>query len=90
MYGSAFYGTYFLSSFPAFYFFVCLVDDDCQEIKRGGSTKGGTKYRPLTLWDAFVSSCGYGMIILTTLDFVRLYFGIPLLIEDILGSRKHY
>ena len=73
---------FFLVSFPAFYFFDCHVDDG-QEISRGGSTKGGTKYRPLTLWDAFVSSCGYGMIILTSLDFVRLYLGIPLVIGGV-------
>ena len=63
----------FLVSFPTCYFFDCHVDDDGQEIKRGGSTTCGTKYRPFTLWDAFVSSCGYGMMIFTTLDFVRLY-----------------
>lgn len=82
VYGSAFYGIYFLVSFPAFYFFDCHVDDG-QEITRGGSTNGGTKYRPLTLWDSFVSSCGYGMIILTSLDFVRLYLGIPLVIGGV-------
>lgn len=64
--GSAFYGIYFLVSFPAFVAFdndVDVIDD--QKIK----------FRPTTCWDAFVQSCGYGMIILCLLDFVRLYLG---------------
>lgn len=56
--GSAFYGIYFLVSFPAFYHF-----------------------EPRGLGETIVSSCGYGMIILCLLDFVRLYLDIPLVID---------
>lgn len=66
--GSAFYGIYFLVSFPAFYAF----DEEIDSSEQGS--------RIVTLWDAFVSSCGYGMMILCLLDFVRLYLGIPLLV----------
>ena len=65
--GSAFYGIYFLVSFPAFFYFDINVD-----------TKNGPK---VTVMDTVVSSCGYGMIILCLLDFVRLYLAIPLIIE---------
>eukprot|EP00538_Stauroneis_constricta_P014365 CAMPEP_0119560870 /NCGR_PEP_ID=MMETSP1352-20130426/16093_1 /TAXON_ID=265584 /ORGANISM="Stauroneis constricta, Strain CCMP1120" /LENGTH=137 /DNA_ID=CAMNT_0007608937 /DNA_START=74 /DNA_END=487 /DNA_ORIENTATION=+ len=62
--GSAFYGIYFIVSFPAF-FFDPNVD----------SSGGG-----MTLWEVFMSSCGYGMIIMNLLDCVRLYLGIPLVV----------
>lgn len=65
--GSAFYGIYFIVSFPAFFRF----DDDIDE------GKGGTK---VSLYDTFVSSCGHGMMIMTLLDFVRLYLDIPLVV----------
>ena len=62
--GSAFYGIYFLVSFPAFFTFDREID------KIPGKT--------VTIIDTVVSSCGYGMIIMLLLDFVRLYLGIPL------------
>jgi cycloeucalenol cycloisomerase len=62
--GSAFYGIYFIVSFPAFY----MLDSHVDEPK--GNTMG--------LWDTVVSSCGYGMMILNLLDFVRLALDIPL------------
>jgi cycloeucalenol cycloisomerase len=62
--GSAFYGIYFIFSFPAFYFFDRRIDQS----------------PPQPLWDVVVSSCGYGMMILLLLDFVRLYLGIPLVV----------
>jgi len=65
--GSAFYGIYFIVSFPAFFYFDAQVD--------AVSGKGG-----LPLWDTIVSSCGYGMMILCLLDFVRLYLDIPLVV----------
>lgn len=65
--GSAFYGIYFLVSFPAFF----LFDDD---IDNGKSNK------KVSVWDSFVSSCGHGMMIMILLDFVRLYLGIPLVV----------
>lgn len=67
--GSAFYSIYFIVSFPAFFYFDQDVD----------SPDGGTA-KQVTLWDTFVSGCGYGMMMLTLLDFVRLYLGIPLII----------
>lgn len=66
--GSAFYGIYFLVSFPAFFAF----DDDID-----------TKKKRITLWDTFVSSCGHGMMILCLLDFVRLYLGVPLVVGNL-------
>eukprot|EP00934_Nitzschia_sp_Nitz4_P004708 Nitzschia sp. Nitz4//scaffold128_size63911//33271//34285//NITZ4_006222-RA/size63911-snap-gene-0.59-mRNA-1//1//CDS//3329534841//4698//frame0 len=66
--GSAFYGIYFIVSFPAFFYFDQHVDDpDRQD-------------QALTVWDTLVSSCGYGMIILILLDVVRLYLDIPLVV----------
>jgi cycloeucalenol cycloisomerase len=64
--GSAFYGIYFLVSFPGFYAFDQHIDEKNSQ--------------QVTLWDTFVSSCGHGMMILTLLDFVRLYLDIPLIV----------
>jgi cycloeucalenol cycloisomerase len=69
--GSAFYGIYFIVSFPAF-----LEFDEDIDIDVNGSSSG----RKVTLWDTFVQSCGYGMMILCLLDFVRLTTGIPLVV----------
>lgn len=70
--GSAFYGIYFLVSFPAF-----LEFDDDIDCAIGDGKKG---VRVVTLWDTVVQSCGYGMIILCLLDFVRLQVGVPLVV----------
>jgi len=67
--GSAFYGIYFLVSFPGFFVFDQDIDSDDEK-----------KKRVVTLWDTFVSSCGHGMMIMTLLDFVRLYLDIPLVV----------
>ena len=64
--GSAFYGIYFLVSFPGFFVFE-------QDIENPQAKQN-------SLLDTIVSSCGHGMIILCLLDFVRLYLGIPLVI----------
>jgi cycloeucalenol cycloisomerase len=64
--GSAFYGIYFLVSFPAFFAFDTEID------RPNG--------KDVTVWDVVVSSCGYGMIIMCLLDFVRLYLDIPLVV----------
>lgn len=66
--GSAFYGIYFIVSFPAFFCF----DPDIDSAK--------TKSKTTTVWDTVVSSCGYGMIIMILLDVVRLYLDIPLVV----------
>jgi cycloeucalenol cycloisomerase len=68
--GSAFYGIYFVFSFPAFYFLDRHID----------------RSPPQPLWEVVVSSCGYGMMILLVLDFVRLYLGIPLVV----GGDSYY
>ena len=68
VWGSAFYGIYFIVSFPGFYYFDSEID--------------GTKTK-LTLWSTFTTACGHGMMILTLLDFVRLHLGIPLKIGGI-------
>jgi cycloeucalenol cycloisomerase len=74
--GSAFYGIYFIVSFPGFYYFDCNIDD--------GKQKG----RPaVTLMDTFTIACGHGMMILLLLDFVRLYLGIPLVIGGVAFAR---
>ena len=64
--GSAFYGIYFLVSFPAFFAFDANVENPSAS--------------KVSVWDTAVSSCGYGMMILVFLDFVRLYLGIPLIV----------
>jgi cycloeucalenol cycloisomerase len=74
--GSAFYGIYFLVSFPAFFHF----DNDIDNSNNNSSNNKNANHRPVTLWETFVSSCGYGMIILTLLDFVRLYLDVPLVV----------
>jgi cycloeucalenol cycloisomerase len=84
IWGSAFYGIYFIVSFPGFYYFDSHID-------AAGilSTKDGVVQQPngggrsVTLMDAFVTACGHGMIILTLLDFVRLHLGIPLVIGGV-------
>ena len=59
--GSAFYGIYFLVSFPMF----LRIDED----------QGGVYKMPMSqvFWEAMGSS----MLVLCLLDFVRVYLGIP-------------
>ena len=63
--GSAFYGIYFIVSFPAFYFFDNQIDQANPTV---------------TIWDTIVQSCGYGMIILILLDLTRLLVDVPLVV----------
>lgn len=65
--GSAFYGIYFIFSFPMFYQFDNYIDN--RKTKKGVT---------VTVWDTVVYASGCGMLILTTLDFVRLLLGIKL------------
>ena len=69
--GSAFYGIYFLVSFPAFFAFDNCIDTDSSNQGKG----------EVTIWDTFVSSCGRCMMILCMLDFTRLFLGCELLIK---------
>ena len=64
--GSAFYGMYFVVSYPAFNYFDDNVDSEAKQ--------------QVTVWDAVVHCCGYMMIIMCLLDFVRLYLDIPLVV----------
>lgn len=68
--GSAFYGIYFIVSFPAFFLFDDEIDQE----------NTNTPGRKVTVYDTFLSSCGHGMMIMILLDFVRLYLDIPLII----------
>ena len=86
--GSAFYGIYFLVSYPAFFTFDDNIDDcDTNDTSANGTTTTKTTTSTttrtrhvVTVWDTIVSSCGYGMMILFLLDFVRLYLDIPLVV----------
>uniref|UniRef100_A0A6U4EXF3 Cycloeucalenol cycloisomerase n=1 Tax=Phaeomonas parva TaxID=124430 RepID=A0A6U4EXF3_9STRA len=70
--GSAFYGIYFIYSFPMFF----LLDE--------------RSYGPArTLYETVVDACGCGMLILTTLDLVRLALSIPLTIPGSLWELVH-
>ncbi|CAM9208988.1 unnamed protein product [Chrysoparadoxa australica] len=63
--GSAFYGIYFLVSFPMFYRF-----DEWPRY-----------HGPVSLLNSCVDSLGCGMLILLGLDFTRLLLGMPLTIK---------
>lgn len=76
--GSAFYGIYFLVSFPAFYYFDTHIDD-CDGTNYN-SDKSRRNHHPVTLWETIVQACGYGMIILLLLDGVRLWLDVPLVV----------
>jgi cycloeucalenol cycloisomerase len=71
--GSAFYGIYFIVSFPAFFVFDRDIDIDNNDEK-------SKEKKTTTAWDTIVSSCGYGMVIMILLDAVRLYLDIPLVV----------
>lgn len=90
VWGSAFYGVYFIVSFPGFYYLDSHVDEGIsisskEEKKKTTTTQQQQQSydRPVTLMDTFTIACGHGMMILTMLDFVRLYLGIPLVIGGI-------
>lgn len=77
--GSAFYGIYFIVSFPAFFVLDNTIDRKEAEAETKTKTKTKTETTP-TAWDCVVSSCGYGMMIMILLDAVRLYLDIPLVV----------
>ena len=90
--GSAFYGIYFLVSFPAFYFFDQYIDSaslsspmstDVVSSKNQQHAENG---KPISCGETIVQSCGYGMIILFLLDFVRLWLDIPLIVGGTKGT----
>jgi len=75
--GSAFYGIYFIFSFPMFYFFDQEVDIGIRNKKTDENfiEPGG-----VGIWRTVVDSFACGMMVMCLLDFVRLYLGIPLTI----------
>jgi cycloeucalenol cycloisomerase len=75
--GSAFYGIYFIVSFPAFFVFDQHID---QQQEQDDDQHHRVHQKVMTVWDTVVSSCGYGMLIMILLDMVRLYLDIPLVI----------
>lgn len=81
IWGSAFYGIYFIVSFPGFYYFDSHVDEGIDQKQNGKLRANSSGDRSVTLMDAFITACGHGMMILTLLDFARLYLGIPLVIN---------
>lgn len=81
--GSAFYGIYFIISFPMFYFFdedidKGLVKENGSKEKKQNNNNGHDKYYGVSIWRTIIDSCACGMIVLCLLDFVRLYLDIPL------------
>ena len=76
IWGSAFYGIYFIVSFPGFYYFDSHVDEELVVVRN-------KRRISVSLTDTITIACGHGMMILTLLDLVRLYLGIPLFIDGI-------
>jgi len=77
--GSAFYGIYFLASFPMFY----RIDE--YPVNNTVATKDNNKASPkiYTLYQTIMEAMGCGMIVLLLLDFCRLYCGIDLHISGV-------
>ena len=67
--GSAFYGMYFLVSYPVFF----LLDEHAAT-----GTAAAKKKATWTIKDCVGSSLASGMAVLLLLDFVRLYLGVEL------------
>lgn len=82
--GSAFYGIYFLISFPVFFQFDHHIDQPMQTTTATGSRHPSVS--GISVWDTILSSCGTGMLILILLDLVRLYLDIPLVMGNGGGS----
>jgi len=67
--GSAFYGIYFLFSFPMFFFFDNSIDDQNE--------------KSMSVWETVVHANGCGMLVLCSLDLVRLFVAkVPLIVGD--------
>lgn len=69
--GSAFYGIYFIVSFPVFY----RIDE---KINRVGDEGQPADRQPHTLFQTVMEALGASMAVLLLLDFCRLYCEIPL------------
>lgn len=72
-FGSAFYGIYFIFSFPMFYFFDQQIDNDGK--KNTKDSKG------MSVWETVVHVNACGMLVFCALDFVRLGLAkVPLVV----------
>jgi cycloeucalenol cycloisomerase len=83
--GSAFYGIYFIVSYPAFF----SLDEslDCGDPDQGGdagSHQAQERRLPHTLRQTVMEALGASMLVLCLLDFARLYLSIELKIPGIL------
>lgn len=72
--GSAFYGIYFIVSFPTYY----RLDEKITEL-----TANGKPNDPHTLYQTIMEAMGAGMLVLLLLDFCRIYCGIELNIPGV-------
>ncbi len=73
--GSAFYGIYFIVSFPVFY----RLDEHLV----GAPGKKGSTGAPYSLYQTVMESFGASMLVLCLLDFCRIYCGIDLNISGV-------
>jgi cycloeucalenol cycloisomerase len=73
--GSAFYGIYFIVSFPVFY----RVDEHIVGVVGEKSCKGV----PYTVYQTVMEALGTSMLVLCLLDFARIYCGIDLNISGV-------
>lgn len=71
--GSAFYGIYFIVSYPVFYKLdEKFISEDNKIIRY-----------PKSLYDTVLEAMGAGMVVLILLDLCRLMLGIPLNIDGV-------
>ena len=67
--GSAFYGIYFIVSYPMFYWLDEYIHKKLM--------------KPHTLYQTVMEAFACGMIVLLFLDFARLYLGVKLIIPGL-------
>jgi cycloeucalenol cycloisomerase len=72
--GSAFYGIYFLVSFPVFY----RLDEKVGQQQLSKEATAAAVVVPHTMFQTIMEAMGTSMIVLLLLDFGRLYCGIGL------------
>lgn len=77
--GSAFYGIYFLISFPVFF----NVDEGVFEANGKVIANNGRENKPHTIMQTVLEVCGASMIVLCLLDFCRLACNIELTITGV-------
>jgi cycloeucalenol cycloisomerase len=75
--GSAFYGLYFIVSYPVFY----RMDE--YRVEANGQTANTNKARTYSLYEVIFEALGASMLVLCLLDFARLACGIALTIPGL-------